>query len=104
MKRGLIFASMLALTTVLTVASATAERRYYAFTCSNNTVLRVVFDDDHNGVAVNRFHAPVVRLTKAEGGEGGFRYVRGDSYELTGSLEEVQWRVGRAQWSCPRGG
>lgn len=104
MKRGLILASMVALATALSVAPATAERHYYSFTCSNNTVLRVVFDDDHNSAAVNRIRQPVVRLTKADGGEGAFRYVRGDSYELTGSLQQVQWRVGRAQWTCPRGG
>ena len=103
MKRRLIFASMFALATALSVAPATAERHYYSFTCSNDAVLRIVFDDDHNAVAVNRFRGPAVRLTKADGGEG-FRYVRGDNYELTGSLQQVQWRVGHAQWTCPRGG
>jgi hypothetical protein len=104
MKQRLIFASMFALATVLTVAPATAERHYYSFTCSNNTLLRVVFDDDHNSVAVNRIRQPVVRLTRTQGGQGTFRYVRGDNYELSGSMEEVQWRVGHAQWTCPRGG
>lgn len=105
MKRRLIFAGMFALATALSVAPATAERHYYSFTCSNNTVLRVVFDDDHNSVAVNRIRQPVVRLTRANGGEGaGFRYARGDTYELTGTLLEVQWRVGHAQWRCRRGG
>lgn len=99
-RRLLIAAALLATAACVTPATATASR-YYAYTCSNDTVLRVVFDDEHNTAVVNRIRQPSIRLTKAD---GDFHYTRGDRYELRGSAEQVQWRVGRAQWTCGRGG
>lgn len=103
MKRRLAFASV-ALALALSVVPATAaERRYQSYTCSTNTVLRVIFDDANNTATVNRIRQPTIRLRKADGGDG-FRYTRGETYELSGNGEQVTWRVGRAQWPCRRGG
>jgi hypothetical protein len=79
-----------------------------AITCSNDTVLRIIFDEEEGVATVVRFRRPTIRLQRAPVEEGasaeeGFRYVRGETYELRGAMSQVRWRVGRGEWVCTRG-
>ena len=100
MKRRILAAAAL-LALGATPASAST---YHSFRCSNSTVLRVIFDDEAGTATVVPFARPSIRLTRAEATGEGFRYVRRSTHELRGSFEQVIWRVGRAEWTCSRGG
>lgn len=86
-----------------TQAAAARDSGYHRFECSNNTVLRIIFDEEDRTATVVRFRQPTIRLQQAEA-EEGFRYVRGESHELRGTLNEVRWRVGGGEWVCRRRG
>lgn len=107
MKRRIsAFAAAIALAAALGVAPAAAQHssrgHYYAFTCTSNTVLRVRFDDEAGTARVMRIRQPTITLRRAESSDG-FRYTRGSTHELRGTLEEVRWRVGRSEWVCAAG-
>ncbi|MFT3729126.1 MAG: hypothetical protein QM759_14990 [Terricaulis sp.] len=75
----------------------------YAFRCSDNEQLRVIFNADQHKAFVARIRRPNVTLDQADATEG-YRFTRGDHYELTGNLEEIHWRVGSAEpVVCHRG-
>ncbi|MGD9980672.1 MAG: hypothetical protein AB7H66_16000 [Hyphomonadaceae bacterium] len=99
MKRILVAALFLAFG-VNPVAAQTTLRQYR---CSNSTVLRVLFDEDAGTATVVPFARPSIRLVRMQGDGPRFRYVRRDTHELSGTRDEVVWRVGRAQWTCRRG-
>lgn len=106
--RALIAALGAVLLVAAGAASAQSAERsrptYYTFTCQgSNTMLRVIFNEERNTATVHRIRRPSIRLTRAEGEGENFRYVRGDDYELSGNLSQVQFRVGRAVWECPAG-
>jgi hypothetical protein len=67
-------------------------------------MLRVIFDDEAGIATVVPFGRPSIRLIRADSGGEGFRFVRRGTHELRGSLQEVVWRVGRAEWTCRRAG
>lgn len=104
--RSRILAALTGLCAALTAGQVMAQGatrgRYHAFTCSNDAVLRVIFDDEKGRATVVRFRQPTIRLQRAETDEG-FRYVRGSTHELRGTLAEVRWRVGRSEWVCTAG-
>lgn len=85
-------------------ATPASAQTYTAFQCSNSTVLRVIFNRERGTATVVPFGRPSIRLQRADGGNGGFRYTRRDSHELRGNMQEVQWRVGSAQRTCRRVG
>ena len=87
---------------VLSAAPASAQN-YTTFRCSNSTVLRVIFNEQRGTATVVPFGRPSIRLQRAEGGGGDFRYMRRNTHELSGNAQEVQWRAGAAQWTCRRG-
>lgn len=82
-----------------TPANAT---NYHQYRCSNSTVLRVIFNDERGTATVVPYGRPSIRLQRAEGDASNFHYAR-RSYELSGNLQEVQWRAGQAQWTCRAG-
>lgn len=87
-------------TAMLCAATPASAQTFRTFRCSNNTVLRVVFDDARGAATVVPFGRPSIRLERAPAERGNFRYTRRDSHELRGNLQEVQWRAGRAEWTC----
>jgi hypothetical protein len=96
MKRLLLATAMLC---AIGAAPASAEN-YRTFRCSNSTVLRVLFNEERGTATVVPFGRPSIRLQRTEGDSNNFRYARRDSHELRGNLQEVQWRAGRAEWTC----
>ena len=80
-------------------ASATAQT-FRTYRCSNSTVLRVIFDEERRSATIVPFGRPSIRLRLQEEAGAYFRYTRRDSYELRGTLQQVQWRSGRAQRTC----
>jgi hypothetical protein len=85
-------------------AAPATGTEYYSYRCSNSTVLRVIFNEERGAATVVPYARPSIRLTRAEATGGGFRYTRRTTHELSGSLEEVRWRVGQAEWTCRHGG
>ena len=100
MKRILAAGALLA--TIAAPAATAAE--YHSYRCSNNTVLRVIFNEERGMATVVPFGRPSIRLTRAESNGAGFRYTRRNTHELRGSMQEVVWRSGRAEWTCRAGG
>jgi hypothetical protein len=100
MKR--ILAAGLLLAMVAAPAANAAE--YNSYRCSNSTVLRVIFNEERGTATVVPYGRPSIRLTRADSSGEGFRYTRRGTHELRGSMQEVVWRVGRAEWSCRSGG
>lgn len=98
MKRIMLaVAALCALST--TPANATS---YHQYRCSNSTVLRVIFNEERGTATVVPYGRPSIRLQRADGDAANFRYER-RSYELSGNLQEVQWRAGQAEWTCRAG-
>lgn len=95
-----ILAAALACAIVATPASAATT--YHTFRCSNSTVLRVIFDDEAGTATVVPFGRPSIRLTRIESDGERFRYVRRNIQELSGTMQEVEWRTGNARWTCRR--
>lgn len=86
---------------MLCAAAPASAQNLRTFRCSNNTVLRVVFDDARGIATVVPFGRPSIRLERTQADDGGnFRYARRDSHELRGNLQQVQWRAGQAEWTC----
>ncbi len=98
MKRIILVAAMLC---ALGAAPASADG-YRTYRCSNNTVLRVILNDD--SATVVPFGRPSIRLERAEANGSDFRFTRRTSHELRGNALEVQWRIGANEWTCRRGG
>lgn len=98
MKRLLVAAALLALS-----AGPAAGQNLNTYRCSNSTVLRVIYNDDAGTATVVPFARPSIRLTRATPNGEAFRYTRRDTHELSGTRNEVTWRVGRAHWTCRRG-
>ncbi|MBX3431624.1 MAG: hypothetical protein KF779_18715 [Hyphomonadaceae bacterium] len=96
MKRLLLAAAVVA---AINAAPASAQT-FRTFRCSNSTVLRVIFDEEHGIATVVPFGRPSIRLQRAHSNGSVFRYVRRDSHELSGNLQEVHWRAGHADWTC----
>lgn len=65
----------------------------YAFRCTDNEQLRIIFNAERHRAVVGRIRRPDVTLEQADA-SAGYRFIRGDAYELTGNLQEVRWRVG----------
>lgn len=101
MKRRILAAALLF---ALSATQATAATTYRTFRCSNSTVLRVIFDNEAGTATVVPFGRPSIRLRRAESGGERFRYVRRNTQELSGTMEEVEWRTGSARWTCRRVG
>ena len=100
MKRVLV----LAILAVLSAAPAASATEYYSYRCSNSTVLRVIYNDEAGTATVVPYARPSIRLQRAEANSDGFRYTRRGTHELRGSLNEVTWRIGRAEWTCRNSG
>jgi hypothetical protein len=98
MKR-LIFAA--AILCALSAAPAHADG-YRTYRCSNSTVLRVIINED--SATVVPFGRPSIRLRRVAANGSDFRFTRRTAHELRGNDQEVQWRVGAAEWTCRRGG
>ena len=99
MKRIMLAAAALC---ALSATPANASN-YHQYRCSNSTMLRVVFNEERGTATVVPYGRPSIRLQRAEGDANNFRYAR-RSYQLSGNLEEVQWRAGRAEWTCRASG
>src|SRR5262245_45046879 len=84
-------------------AAPASAQNYQTYRCANSTVLRVIFNEQRHTATVVPFGRPSIRLVRANGNDGGFRYTRRDTHELSGNAQEVQWRAGTAQWTCRRG-
>ncbi len=97
MKRLMFAAAILC---ALSAAPAYADS-YRTYRCSNSTVLRVIINEDR--ATVVPFGRPSIRLQRAEANGSDFRYTRRTAHELRGNDQEVQWRVGAAEWTCRRG-
>src|SRR5262245_55679662 len=88
---------------------ATAEehtRTVHTFNCpgSGNT-LRIIFDSSNDTAIVTRMRQPNVRLQRAASAGEGFHYTRSsNTHELTGTLQQVRWRVGNSTWDCHASG
>lgn len=75
----------------------------YAFRCSDNEQLRIMFNADRRRAVVERIRRPDVTLEQADA-QSGYRFTRGDRYELAGNLQEIRWRAGTAEpLICHRG-
>ncbi|ANP47023.1 hypothetical protein [Candidatus Viadribacter manganicus] len=98
MKRLMFVAAMLC---AFGAAPASADG-YRTYQCSNSTVLRVIINDDR--ATIVPFGRPSIRLQRVEASGTDFRYARRRSHELSGNDQQVQWRVGSAEWTCRRGG
>ncbi len=78
-------------------------RHIYAFRCSDNEQLRIMFNSEQRRAVVERIRRPNVTLQQADSNEG-YRFTRGDDYELSGDLQQIRWRVGSAEpLVCNRG-
>ena len=81
-----------------------AGRRAFTYDCNSNQELRIIFDFDDNEAIINRIRQPAITLRRQPSNGDGFRFTR-QSYELTGSLAEVRFRIGSGDpWICPRRG
>lgn len=73
------------------------------FRCRNQTVMRITFDPGDRTATVRQFGRPPISVRQTPASLG-FRYAREGSYELTGTSNEVRWRVGSGQsLICDRG-
>jgi len=89
-----------ALAAVGAVATAPASAQTLrTFRCSNSTVLRVIFDGRRGTATIVPFGRPSIRLDRREEAGGFFRYARRNT-ELRGTLQQIQWRSGAAEWIC----
>jgi hypothetical protein len=62
------------------------------YQCTNQQVLRVVFDAADRTASVRQYGRPPITLRLASGA-ASFRYTR-SGYELSGTASEVNWRIG----------
>jgi hypothetical protein len=107
--RGLTAGALLALAmTAVTPAQADVGtvpngHGIYTFRCSDNEQLRIMFNGERRRAVVDRIRRSDVVLEQADA-QSGFRFTRGDRYELSGDLEQIRWRVGNAEpLVCHRG-
>ncbi|MCX7356864.1 MAG: hypothetical protein NT015_01740 [Alphaproteobacteria bacterium] len=96
MKRFLC--AVAALSAVVTAPASAQTLR--TFRCSNSTVLRVIFDEQRGTATIIPFGRPSIRLHRREEAGSFFRYARQNTQELRGTLQQVQWRSGSAEWTC----
>lgn len=76
-------------------------RRAFTYDCNSNQELRIIFDFDDNEAIINRIRQPAITLRRQPSNGDGFRFTR-QSYELTGTLAEVRFRIGSGDpWICP---
>lgn len=79
-------------------------RRAFTYDCNSNQELRIIFDFDDNEAIINRIRQPAMTLRRQPSNGDGFRFTR-QSYELTGTLAEVRFKIGSGDpWICPRRG
>ena len=103
--RGLAAGALLALVLAMPVQAADAPSGHgiYALRCSDNEQLRIIFSAEERRAVVERIRRPNVTLQQADASEG-YRFTRGDRYELSGDLQQIRWRVGSAEpLVCHRG-
>jgi hypothetical protein len=66
----------------------------FVYYCTDDRVLRVVFDSERRTATVTQYGRAPSRLQLQTGGSA-FRFARG-GYELSGTVTEVRWRIGSA--------
>lgn len=78
-------------------------RGAYVFRCSDNEQLRILFNANDHRAVVRRIRRATITLQQVDASDG-FRFTRGDNYELVGNTEQISWRAGGAQpIVCHRG-
>lgn len=105
MRRFLAYALVFTAALAASVAPATAARSRYmhAYTCPNDSVLRVIFDEAQHVAIVTRIRQPDITLQQVAS-NSGFAYRRGDTYELQGNDDSIHWREGADTMTCAHGG
>lgn len=79
-------------------------RHIFTYQCPDNSELRVTFDNDDQTAIVARIRRPPATLRAAPRSNGDFHYAN-DSYDLSGAVSAVIFRVGSgAPMTCPRRG
>lgn len=92
---GALMAVALTATAQAEMAALPTSHGAYAFRCANNEQLRVIFNASRHTAVVGRIRRPNVTLQQADAA-GGYRFTRADTYELTGDMQQMHWRVGSA--------
>ncbi|WP_395645989.1 tetratricopeptide repeat protein [Terricaulis sp.] len=79
-------------------------RHVFTYGCPDNSELRVTFDNDDQTAIVARIRRPPATLRAAPLSGGEFHYAN-QSYDLSGGVGEVVFRVGSGEpMRCPRRG
>jgi tetratricopeptide (TPR) repeat protein len=80
-------------------------RHVYTFNCTDNTELRITFDNEDRTAIVARIRRPPATLRAAPLSGGGDFHYANQNYDLSGTLSEVVLTVGSGEpMRCPRRG